>query len=128
MTIELACGKQSGWTGEYIGRPILKSTVEAVQMGSVLGNPYRVLSRTEKENTRVVALYKKWLWERIKGDDSLGRAVRAELQRLKMLAAEGTLRLDCWCSLDMPCHRDVVKACLEWSIANNYDFYVLESA
>lgn len=119
--IQVANGKQSGWQGVYIGRKMARSTIPQHQSGSPLGNPYKPAKHNADEHTRVVNLYRQWLWQQINGTLPQSHAVRAELQRLKKQAMNSGLTLDCWC-FPLPCHGDVIKACLEWSIATSFDF------
>lgn len=113
--ISVLNGTRSGWIGEYVGR----SSYGLI--GSVLGNPFKVKSHTRDEHERVVGLYRKWLWDRIKGTDELSTRVQRELQRLKSLALADDLKLECWCA-PLPCHADVIKSCLEWAIATGHEF------
>jgi hypothetical protein len=117
-------GKTDGWIGEYIGRPMLKSPIIALQVGSVLGNPFRPQSKTKEGHDIVVMRYREWLWRAIAATDPKSQRIRAELERLKNIAIAGKkdLRLDCWC-YPLPCHADVVKEAIEWAIANEYSFW-----
>jgi hypothetical protein len=90
--------------------------------GSALGNPYKASNHSIEEHQRVVALYRSWLWTRIKARDN---AVCAELKALKAATIaqryDRPVRIACWCK-PLPCHGDVLKACIEWSIASSYEF------
>jgi hypothetical protein len=96
-----------GWI--YIGRAV------AGHAGSPLQNPWRLHEFSDRE--LILAKYKRHLWEALKrprGEDAL--AIRLEVFRLARLAKKGDLHLGCWCA-PLPCHGDLVKAAVEWVIA-----------
>lgn len=109
----------------------LGTTAIRIDRTSVLGNPFAM--EKEKEREKVIAAYRKWLWQVLKTPDNetanpvslleeyelsiaenwknpLAGEVRKELNRILDL---GDVRLLCWCS-PLPCHGDMVKKCLEW--------------
>lgn len=109
-------GKRDGWVGAYyIGRP----TKSRVGAGSSLANPYKVSEHTVEAHAKVIAQYRKWLWSQIQAKSP---AVCAELNALleaHKLGAE--IKLACWCK-PLPCHGDVVKACIEWAAEEGHTF------
>jgi Domain of unknown function (DUF4326) len=108
---------RNGWLGKdevYVGRPMPKRDLA----GSSLANPFPVYEHTEKAHAVVLSRYRDWLWAQIKRKDG---QICAELMRLKALALAGDLKLKCWCS-PLPCHADVIKACIEWMVKENVEF------
>lgn len=108
--ITVVNGYRDGWdTGYYIGRG------GKGRKGSALANPYRLQnSHNDTERSQVIALYRKWLWQKIQVGDS---EVMAELHLLKEQAITSDVRLLCFCKRpdkEVPCHGDVIKSCLEW--------------
>lgn len=85
--------------GIYVGRP------------SLLGNPF-VIGK-DGDRAEVIAKYRVWLWNQVKARG----AVFAELVRIKRLAEKGDVHLVCWCRPTLSCHGDVVRACIQWMIA-----------
>lgn len=110
-------GGKDGWIGaHYIGRAMGGRNARP---GSVLGNPFPVKAKTRPEHERVVALYRAWLWEQIQADN---QRLCIELQRLLLDHQQGkAVKLACWCA-PLPCHGDVVKACIEWADRTGYSF------
>lgn len=121
MTITVTKGTASGWTGVYVGRPQSEKDwlPQHVKIGSPLGNRSFPRARTEEEHLRVCESYRQWLKLHIRKKTP---GICKELQRLKELAENGNLQLDCWCK-PLPCHADVIKRCLEWAIESNYTFW-----
>ncbi len=107
-------GARDGWVGEYIGRVCYN------RPRSPLNNPFRAKARSEEEHRVVVRKYRRWLWQRIEVRDP---EILTELNRLRKLAEAGDLALICWCS-PLPCHGDIVKACIEWMIEKDIVFDV----
>ena len=82
-----------------------------VDRRSVLGNPFEMKEKTSQERNRVIAQYRKWLWEQIQSKNA---KVINELNRLLYLERQfNKLCLVCWCK-PLPCHSDVLVKCLEW--------------
>ncbi|WP_009630447.1 DUF4326 domain-containing protein [Synechocystis sp. PCC 7509] len=118
--IKVTNGYIVGWdSGHYIGRG------GKGKKGSALANPFKLAdtSNTE-ERDRVIAKYRRWLWQKIQEKDS---AVMAELFYLKEQAIAqartqgfaNDLNLLCFCkqpTREVACHGDVIKSCLEWMI------------
>ena len=90
--------------GVYVGREM-----RDIQ-GSVLGNPYKVKPHGPHERGASIELYRRWLWEHVRGGTG---DVYSELMRLKILAEQGDLTLVCWCAPEA-CHAEVVRAAIEW--------------
>ena len=88
--------KRRGEPGVYVGR------------GSPLGNPYRTGPGMPRE--QAIALYRRYLWERIGKGDSV---ICGELNRLHLMARNGPLALQCFCA-PLACHADVIASCLQW--------------
>jgi deoxycytidylate deaminase len=109
-------GRQNGWfDAYYIGRP----RVGEVGSGSSLANPFKTSVHTVEAHTEVVKQYRTWLWSQIQAKSP---AVCAELNALleaHKLGAE--IKLACWCK-PLPCHGDVVKACIEWAANEGVTF------
>lgn len=112
--IRIVNGYKDGWDGHYIGR------AGKGKKGSALANPYRMQNANDdEERNRVIARYRQWLWKQIQAGD---RAVLTELQQLLDAARRNEeVRLVCFCS-PRRCHGDVLKARIEWAIANNRSF------
>jgi Domain of unknown function (DUF4326) len=100
----------------YIGRSVGLAGYAA----SPLGNPFKLskvlVGNEHEEAQRVLEDYKKWLWHQIKTKTEAYH----ELIRLRDFLLRGEdLTLLCWCKRrdrEVPCHGDIVKACLEWMI------------
>ena len=69
------------------------------------GNPFQM--RHEDERSKVIELYREWLWREIKQ----GRI------DLKELAALDGKTLGCWCA-PKPCHGDVLAKAASWARAH----------
>lgn len=69
------------------------------------GNPFRM--RHEDERSRVIELYRQWLW----------REINMERIDLKELAALEGKTLGCWCA-PKPCHGDVLAKAATWARAH----------
>lgn len=63
---------------------------------SVLGNPFRMRSRSFAERARVIRLHRKWMIEKLRSEP---------LFRKYVLSLEG-LALGCFCPEGSPCHVD----------------------
>lgn len=107
-------GKTDGWIGGYyIGRTM------PGRDGSALANPFKTKEHTIEAHNRVVAEYRAWLWERIKEGNP---AVCNELNGLLNAYNWGCeIKLACWCK-PLPCHGDVIKACIEWAAREDRKF------
>ena len=78
---------------------------------SPLANPFKLA--TEADRAAVIERYRGWLWEKIQANDG---AVVGELDRIAAKVKAGEpVQLGCWCS-PLPCHGDVVKAAVLWSL------------
>jgi hypothetical protein len=110
-------GGRDGWIdAHYIGRAM---SGRNPRTGSALGNPFPAKAKTQAEHNRVVALYRSWLWEQVKAGNSV---VCSELQTLLLNHQQGgNVKIACWCA-PLPCHGDVVKACIEWADRTGYSF------
>lgn len=80
----------------YVGRP------------TALGNPFQIGRDGSRET--VVAMYRAWLWNRLREP---GSAQRLAMEDLLREAEKGPMELLCWCA-PLACHGDVIKAALEW--------------
>ena len=82
--------------------------------GSPLGNKFHnnpKLTRSGK-----IAHYKRWLWAEMQHEGP----VLDELKRIAALDRKGIdVVLLCWCK-PLPCHSDVVKAAVQWMVAENF--------
>jgi hypothetical protein len=79
---------------------------------SPLGNPYYQLAYNG-ERGKSVALYRSWLWKKIKEDDS---AVMQALREIAAAERSGRLvKLECVCAPKI-CHGDIIKKAVEWFI------------
>ena len=101
-----------GWdAGHYIGR------AGKGKKGSALANPFKLADTSNaEERDRVIAKYRRWLWQKIQEKDS---AVMAELFYLKEQALANDVNLLCFCKQPtraVACHGDVIKSCLEWML------------
>lgn len=96
-------GFDQGW---YIGRggKGLK--------GSALANPFRIPQ--DGTRTEVIEKYRHWLWNKIQHND---KAVLSELTELLRKAQSTSVTLVCFCA-PLPCHGDVIIACLKWMQTN----------
>lgn len=92
--------------GEYIGRP------------SPLGNPFRI--GVDGSRDVVIDLYARWLDQKIQEQDS---AICGELERLRRIAENGTLRLACWCA-PLRCHGDEIADRIAAAIREGRTFRV----
>ena len=73
--------------------------------GSIWGNPF-VIGR-DGERDEVIALYRKYLWNRLNaGDSEIG---------LYELASLHNRKLGCYCS-PAPCHGDVLAKAAAWAV------------
>ncbi len=75
---------------------------------SPLANPIPLKVDTLEERQANLALYERWL----EVQKEKNKAVIAELERLKELAAKGDLYLGCWCAPKI-CHCDIIAVHLE---------------
>ncbi|PSB29605.1 DUF4326 domain-containing protein [Chlorogloea sp. CCALA 695] len=110
--IKVSNGYIVGWdAGHYIGR------AGKGKKGSALANPFKLADTSNsEERDRVIAKYRRWLWQKIQEKDA---AVMAELFYLKEQAIANELNLLCFCkqpTREVACHGDVIKSCLEWMI------------
>ena len=108
--IKVSNGYIVGWdSGYYIGRG------GKGKKGSALANPFKLADASNsEERDRIIAEYRRWLWQKIREKDS---AVMAELFYLKKLALVKDVNLLCFCkqpTRKVACHGDVIKSCLEW--------------
>lgn len=89
----------------------LKTNQVWVDRRSPLGNPYPMADKNDdQERTDVIAKYRAWLWERMKGNTMQMN----ELRRLLDLEKKyGNVTLICWCK-PKPCHGDIIVCALEW--------------
>lgn len=101
MSITVSSMRAGGTT------PPAGTTVVRVDRSSILGNPFRLAS--ESERPHVIAQYRRWLWARIQ---ERGAECR-ELQRIAKLSEEGHVALNCWCA-PKACHADIIKSAAEW--------------
>lgn len=69
--------------------------------GSPFGNPFKIHS--EEDRTKVIDLYRHWLWEALQKD---------KITKEMLLALDGK-RLACYCS-PKACHGDVLVKAIEW--------------
>jgi len=91
--------------------------------GSPLGNPFR-LSRSVGR-ARSIRCYRSWLWASVVQPALAGRplpaweaSVWAALRALAVRVAAGeSVVLGCWCA-PLPCHGDVVAACVRWLVSS----------
>lgn len=106
--IKVSNGVADGWnSGHYIGRG------GKGKKSSALANPFKLQDiRNNAERDRVIAEYRRWLWNKILTGDS---GVMTELSLLKQQAMHGDVQLLCFCK-PLACHGDVIKSCLEWMI------------
>jgi len=88
----------------------LAGPAESIMRGrSVLANPF-IIGKDGNRN-KVIAKYRRWLWVKIQANDQV---IIGELERLWSLYVEhGRLELVCCCK-PLPCHGDVIVACLQW--------------
>jgi hypothetical protein len=89
----------------YVGRKL------GAWAGSPLGNPYRPENFPERGGA--IEAFRQWLWMQMKNPES---EASKELRHLATIAQSGDLQLGCWCS-PQSCHGDVIKAAIEWVIA-----------
>lgn len=82
---------------------------------SVLANPYRMKTHSNKERQFAIAHYRRWFNQVCAKRES----VLQELYRLYELhKTYGKLELFCWCN-PKPCHGNVIKTFLETAIKEN---------
>ena len=108
--IKVSNGYIVGWdSGHYIGRG------GKGKKGSALANPFKLKNSSDtEERDRIIAKYRKWLWQKIQLKEQV---VMAELFYLKELAITKDVNLLCFCkqaTREVACHGDVIKSCLEW--------------
>jgi Domain of unknown function (DUF4326) len=114
MTVEVINGKTHGFLGRnkiYIGR---KNKAYHLKE-SVLHNQFTI--GRDGDRSSVIAKYQEWLKTEVKrglaGQES---PVFNELVRITNLVRQGeSIQLCCWCH-PQPCHGDVIKTCIEWTI------------
>jgi hypothetical protein len=73
-----------------------------------LGNPFPVGKGGTREE--VIEKYRRWLWFNM---DVPGPVANALTELRQLYELHGQLTLVCHCH-PLPCHADVIKACLEW--------------
>lgn len=78
---------------------------------TVLGNPYAMQNNSHEERTRVIQLYRIYLWGILNGKTPMSGS-REEFMRLFLSITEGK-RLGCWCA-PLPCHCDVLINARRW--------------
>jgi Domain of unknown function (DUF4326) len=88
--IKVSNGYIAGWdSGHYIGRG------GKGKKGSALANPFKLADTSNaEERDRVIAKYRRWLWQKIQAKDS---AVMAELFYLKEQEIAKDVNLLCFC-------------------------------
>lgn len=82
-------GKALPKPSRYIGR------------GTPLGNPFTV----KEHGAEALAMYKRWLWSKMKTDDP------EVMRELRSIRANESLVCSC---APRPCHGDVIVAAWEW--------------
>lgn len=100
-------GKKIPEDGVYIGRASKAFSLEK----SIFANPFPMRNQSEEERNRVVAEYKKWIWQEVLEQ----RVTKEDLLSLK------DKKLVCYCN-PKACHGDVVKALVEYVMNNEADF------
>lgn len=75
-----------------------------VGRGTPLGNPYLLKDHGEE---RCLALFRKWLWEKIRQHD------KAVLEQLRVITAQHHLVCSC---KPGPCHGDVIVQAWKWCV------------
>jgi hypothetical protein len=91
---------------------VVRDGVEYVDImrGSVLGNDERMMSKGDYERSRVIGVYRSWLWKEVKKRSGVYR----ELVRIiRVLESGGSVALVCCCA-PKPCHGDVIVNCIRW--------------
>lgn len=94
------------------GEIVHRASPRGMVKGSPLGNPFHLRDVNDDiERAKVIEKYRVWLWNHIKDETP---EIMDELRRLYEIAESGEeLNLICFCA-PKPCHRDVIKNCLEW--------------
>lgn len=95
--------------GVYVGRTRSVGSLYRDALHE-LANPFSV---KQYGRDGCIARYRKWLWQKIQDRDP---SVLDALEKLKCIHGTGELNLVCHCA-PLPCHADVIKACLEWMVA-----------
>lgn len=79
---------------------------------NTLGNPFHI--GKDGDRTEVITKYRKWLWAQYQ---QKGKVYNALCHLLREAQQYDEISLICYCH-PLPCHADVIKACLEWMIKN----------
>ena len=112
--IEIVNGKQDGFVGEnkiYIGRANKSLRLEL----SPLTNPYQI--GVDGNRAEVIALYRKWLWNRIVISQDNPNDTYKELLSIAQRVKKGEkIKLSCYCK-PLECHGDVVANCINWIVS-----------
>ena len=117
--LQVSNGRKTGFLGQnkiYIGRA--NKTYNLAQ--SPLANPY-IISESTLNRTKVIELYREWLWCQVKSWQETGNlnpAVEALLDICDRVKGEHII-LTCWCD-PLACHGDIVVRCVNWMIAQGY--------
>ena len=86
-----------------------------VDRSSVLGNPFKMNSNTDKERIRVISEYAKHYKEKIQTSGKFF----TEMYRIHQLLLDGNkVALGCWCYPKF-CHAEVIKEKLEGMLDKN---------
>ncbi len=84
--------------------------------GSPLGNPHYKSAFSDAGRGRAIALYRQWLWNKIKMNDPL---IVGALREIAHLHRQGkNVKLECVC-VPKPCHGAIIKNAVEWLIMKN---------
>ena len=118
--LQVSNGKTTGFLGQnkiYIGRA--NKTYNLAK--SPLANPY-VIGESTLNRTKVIELYREWLWYQIKSWQETGKlnpVVEELLGICDRIKKGDRITLTCWCH-PLPCHGDVIVRCVKWMINQGY--------
>ncbi|MEG4533025.1 DUF4326 domain-containing protein [Microcoleus sp. D2_18a_D3] len=112
--IEVVNGKQHGFVGEnkiYIGRANKGLGLKS----SPLANPYKI--GVDGNRAEVIALYRKWLWNRMLiGYNNPNETFNELFSIAHRVKKKENIKLSCYCK-PLDCHGDVLVKCINWIVS-----------